>query len=368
MAHIILTAGGTGGHIFPALALGQALIAQGHQCTLLTDYRFAEHYKKEAGAIHIFPMHCLNIRKTPLKGIISLLQSIYYAYQFLKKTKPQLLVGFGGYPSLPPLLAAIGCQIPILIHEQNSVLGRVNRWLAPYVQSLALSFPNTQQLPSPKSHQYHALFGNPVRQSIEVLANNYHYQPPALDEPFHLLIIGGSQGAEFFSDLIPSALALLPSRYQQRLHVTIQCRENRSEQTEQQLAQLNLNNYSVAPFFDDMPNKLRHAHWTIARAGASSISELTLLGIPSLLVPLPHSADNHQWHNAFYVQQKGGAWLIEQDQLNPEKLADLLQSIMDNPQILSDKSIKARQCAFKNTAQNLARWIDAHFIRPPQSY
>src|SRR5690606_14823301 len=234
---------------------------------------------------------------------------VFNAYLHLGSVRPGVVIGFGGYPSFPPLIAAWLRRIPTAIHEQNSVLGRANRMLASRVTAIATSFPAVHHLDASLAGKVR-LTGNPVRDAV-VDWSTRAYAPPAPDGEFRLLVFGGSQGARFFSDLVPAAVALLAPETRQRLRIVQQCREEDLGRVRQAYAAFEVG-MELASFFRDLPERMAAAHLVIGRAGASSVAELTVMGRPSILVPLPHAIDNDQLRNAPQLAKSGGAICIEQ--------------------------------------------------------
>lgn len=338
---VMLAAGGTGGHLFPAYALAEELGRRGFTVDLVTDMR-GDRYGTgfPARAIHQIPSATL-ASKSPLavaKTGFTLARGIMAATRLLREVKPAAIVGFGGYPTFPPLLAARRLGIPAALHEQNAVLGRANKMLAARVDRIATSFERTKFLDGPLLAK--AVFtGNPVRGIvIAAAATPYPDLPPG--GPVHLLIFGGSQGARYFSDAVPPALALLPPAQRQRLKVVQQAREEDVARVKAAYAAAAIS-ADIAAFFKDLPAIMAHSHLIVARAGASSVAELTVIGRPAILVPLPHSLDNDQLQNATRLAESGGAWCIEQKDLGPERLAGEIGRLLDDGAALK----KAAECA-----------------------
>jgi len=341
---IVLAAGGTGGHLFPAAALGGELRLRGWGVVLVTDRRGAE---SGAGA---FPRdvatHVVH-SGTPAAGgvaararaVLQILAGTLQAWRLLSRLRPRLVVGFGGYPSLPTLWAALQRGIPTLIHEQNAVLGRVNRLLARRVAGIALSYPDTARLPASAARL--AVTGNPVREAIR-RARERAYCGVGREGRFRLLVIGGSQGAGIFGEVVPAAVASLAPALRRRLEISQQCRA-----TDRERIAAAYRRHGVAaacePFFADVAERMARAHLVIARAGASSIAELACIGRPAILVPLPRAADDHQTANAKALAGAGAAILLPQgDRFDPDSVAGLLGRLMTDPSALADMAAKAR--------------------------
>jgi UDP-N-acetylglucosamine--N-acetylmuramyl-(pentapeptide) pyrophosphoryl-undecaprenol N-acetylglucosamine transferase len=249
------------------------------------------------------------------------------------------------------MLAAAQLGLPTVIHEQNAVLGRANRLLAPWVRVIATGFPETAALrPADRARAMHT--GNPVRPAIAAVADT-DYRPPGPERPIDLLVFGGSQGARVFSELVPPALAALPAELRRRLRLSQQARPEDLDGVVAQYAALGLD-ATVKPFFDDMPERLRGAHLVICRAGASTVAELAAVGRPALLVPYPHAMDDHQTANAAQFARAGGGWSVPQDELSAESLAGRLAALFDNPDMLGEAAASARRFACDDAAERLA--------------
>ncbi len=329
-APIVIAAGGTGGHFFPAEALAVELLARGRQVVLLTDAR--------AGALNSSAFagqrtHVIAGAGIAGRGLIrgiraalSMSRGVAQAWRIIARARPAAVVGFGGYPCVAPVLAA-SLRRPrpvIVLHEQNAVLGRANRALAGRCDLLALSLPGTTRLPSGIRHE---LVGNPVRPAIAALAGQSYVAP---GEHIQLLVLGGSLGARAFSDVVPPALALLAPGLRGRLRVTQQCRAEDLERVRAAYAGTGIH-AEQASFFSDMPALLARAHLVIARAGASTVAELAVAGRPAILVPLPGAIDDHQSANARGLADAGAAWLLAQAQFSAPALAALLTELLSAP-------------------------------------
>jgi UDP-N-acetylglucosamine--N-acetylmuramyl-(pentapeptide) pyrophosphoryl-undecaprenol N-acetylglucosamine transferase len=339
---VMLAAGGTGGHLFPAFALAQELGRRAIAVDLVTDMR-GDRYGSDfpARAIYRVPSATLASRSPVAAAGTAwmLLRGIAAAYRLLGQVRPGAVVGFGGYPAFPPLLAATLRHIPTALHEQNAVLGRANRMLAKRVNAIATSFEHTRLLEGPALTRAR-LTGNPVRdQVIEWSAQSY--LAPLGEGPFSLLVFGGSQGARFFSDALPPALALLPAEIRASLFVVQQCREEDLARVEAAYRTAGVRAH-LATFFANLPEEMAKAHLVIGRAGASTVAELTVMGRPAILVPLPHSIDNDQLQNATRLAESGAAWCIEQKELTPERLASALSRLLSSPQALEAAAAAAK--------------------------
>lgn len=356
---ILLAAGGTGGHLFPAFALAEELGRRGYRVDLVTDMRGDRYVDDFPGqTIHKVPSATIAGGRSPLKLVktgATLGQGVLRAYRLLGRLKPKVVVGFGGYPTFPPLIAAGLRNIPTALHEQNAVLGRANRMLGKKVSAIATSFETTKHL-SDAWRAKTTFTGNPVRDRV-VRAAEAAYDPPRWDKPFKLLVFGGSQGARFFSDTVPPALCALPENLLQRLDVVQQCREEDLDRVRDAYASQGVS-AKLAPFFNDLPQLISESHLVIGRAGASSIAELTVIGRPSILVPLPHALDNDQLNNAAQLAESGGAWCIEQKDLSVESLSAHLAALMGDEQALVSAAEAARSQGRRDAVARLADFTE----------
>jgi UDP-N-acetylglucosamine--N-acetylmuramyl-(pentapeptide) pyrophosphoryl-undecaprenol N-acetylglucosamine transferase len=353
---IVLAAGGTGGHLFPAEALGHELKARGYAVHLVTDSR-AERFagKFPADEIHVVPSATIG-SKNPIavaRALWTLWRGIRTARALFNRLKPKAVVGFGGYPTVPPLLAASGMGIPTVIHEQNAVMGRANRMLANKVKAIAGGF-----LPE-GSGQYAGktvVTGNPVRPDV-ITAAAAPYTPSSTDDPFNLVIFGGSQGAQFFSTAIPSAICLLDDDLRKRLHVVQQARPEDKDTVTASFGKLGMQ-AEISPFFGDMPARIAKANLVICRSGASTVSELAVIGRPSVLVPYPYALDHDQAANAAALKAKGGAEVIAQSALTPEKLSKIIGTAMAEPERLAGIAAAAKETGKPQAAKALGDLVE----------
>jgi UDP-N-acetylglucosamine--N-acetylmuramyl-(pentapeptide) pyrophosphoryl-undecaprenol N-acetylglucosamine transferase len=355
--HYVLAAGGTGGHMIPAHALAEELMRRGHRVALITDDRGARIPGLFAGVqVHVLPAGRLN--GGPIgwfKAMRNILTGRGMALRLYETFRPSAVIGFGGYPALPALLAARADRIPTLIHEQNAVLGRVNRLMAGKVDAVATAYETVQRLPAKAKERVH-LVGNPVRD--EVLALREQGFPPLLEDGiFRLLVTGGSQGASILSEVVPEGLALLPEHFRRRLQVTQQCRAEDIESVRARYAALGIP-ADLATYMADMPERLSWAHLVIARAGASTIAELTAAGRPAILVPLPSATDDHQTFNAREMAKAGGARMIAQRNFTPVELAKQMQKLALDPDALVNAALRARAVGRPNAARHLADLVE----------
>jgi UDP-N-acetylglucosamine--N-acetylmuramyl-(pentapeptide) pyrophosphoryl-undecaprenol N-acetylglucosamine transferase len=355
---ILLSAGGTGGHLFPAFALAEELTRRGRIVDVVTDERGDRYWTGFPGrAMHHVPSATL-ASNSPLAmaGTVATLgKGVLAARSLLKKLNPSVVVGFGGYPTFPPLVAARLAGIPSVVHEANAVMGRANRMLVKRVTALAASWEGTKNIPEGALGKVRVT-GNPVRDAvIAAAATPYPALSPATD--VRLLVFGGSQGARYFSDTVPPALAGLPDAARRRLRVTQQCREEDLERVRAAYAQSGIT-AELAPFFKDLPQRMAAAHLVVARSGASSVSELTVLGRPSILVPLPHALDNDQLNNATRLAEAGAAWCIEQKSLTPQRLGTEIAALIDSPDRLMAAAVAAKRAGKPDAVKLLADLVE----------
>jgi UDP-N-acetylglucosamine--N-acetylmuramyl-(pentapeptide) pyrophosphoryl-undecaprenol N-acetylglucosamine transferase len=356
-APIILTAGGTGGHMFPAEALAQELRARGRTVMLITDTRGAA-YAASFGNIETHVIAASNpagnlwvkIRAAAAIGI-----GVVQAWRVLRRRPAALVVGFGGYPALPAMAAAIWLGVPTALHEQNAVLGRVNRLIARWVTRIAASVDDLRGLRAIDRVKV-TVTGNPVRAGIAACHGRV-YEAPQLDAPFNLVIFGGSQGARILSDAVPAAAAMLPPGVSSRLRVVQQCRSDDLERVRMVYARAGVQ-AELMEFISDMPAKLANAHLVIARSGATTVSELTAAGVPSILVPYPHHADQQQLANAEALASVGAAWVLPEAELTSSALAKRLQNLLRNPQQLAVAAAAAHGLGRPDAARALADMVE----------
>ncbi len=351
---IALAAGGTGGHMFPAEALAQELLARGHRVVLVTDRRGGA-FGGRLAAVAVHRVAAAGVLGKSLaerlKAIVLLALGVIQALWLLVRLRPAVVVGFGGYPSVPTVLAAGRIRVPTVLHEQNAVLGRANRLLAPRARTLAVAFAETGAVRSAdRAKLVHT--GNPVRAAVLAL-HGRTYTAPQPDGALRLLITGGSQGARVFADVVPPALASLPTEMRARLEINHQCRPEDIERTVLSYSDAGVR-YEVAAFFNDMPERLSRAHFGICRAGASTIAELTVAGLPAILVPLPSAADDHQTVNARCCETAGAAWMIVQSDFTAPTLARRLFELLRHPDRLAAASRAAHAAAVPDAARRLA--------------
>jgi UDP-N-acetylglucosamine--N-acetylmuramyl-(pentapeptide) pyrophosphoryl-undecaprenol N-acetylglucosamine transferase len=355
--NIILAAGGTGGHMVPAHALAAELKARGHGVMLVTDDRGARY----PGLFKDVPVHILPAGRLGggplgmLKALSSVMKGRRQARALYRQHRPDAVVGFGGYPAFPALLAASAAKVPTVLHEQNAVLGRVNRWLAGEAKAIATSYAEVERLkPSCKART--VLVGNPVRDEVMRLGE-LPFPPFDDTAPLKILVTGGSQGASILGSVVPAGLALLPASLRLRLQIVQQCRADDIEAVRARYAALNIP-AELLTYIEDMPDRIGDSHLVIARAGASTIAELTAAGRPAILVPLPIATDDHQTVNAREMVKAGGARMIAQSDFTPAALATQIKVIASDPQALANAAGRALSIGRPHATRDLANLVE----------
>lgn len=350
----LLVAGGTGGHLFPALALRAALARRGWSAHVATDRRVGEMIEGLPAA----ETHNL-MSATPAGGsaamarsIPTLLRGVWQARKLVKRLQPRIAVGFGGYPTVPPLVAARLSGVPIVVHEQNAVVGRANRLLIKLGAALATGLEKADG--SAGARQV-AHVGNPVRDGVSNAARPF--RAPTPEEPFRLFVFGGSQGAHAFSELVPGALGDLPQSKRLRLRISQQARPEDLPATRDAYAAMQVE-AEVAAFFTDMGERLADAHLVICRAGASTVAELAVAGRPAILVPYPFAMDDHQAANARLFAEAGGGWLMPESELRVKSLARRIAALMDWPEQLGEAAAGAAAQGRLDAAERLADFVE----------
>jgi len=356
---VALAAGGTGGHVFPAEALAAELAGRGYDLALITDRR-GDAFGTALDAIDIYRIRAGGIAgKSFLARINSALElaiGTLQARRLLKRLNPAAVIGFGGYASIPSMLAASSARYPTAIHEQNAVLGRANRLLANRVARIATSFEVSEGIPADAAGKI-VHTGMPVRPAVAAV-RDHPYPAIEVDGRLRLLVLGGSQGAHVFSEVLPGAVALLPEALRQRLDIAQQCRPEDLEDTAKAYRDLDVE-AEVSPFFGDVPERLAAAHLVIARAGASTVAEVAAVGRPAILVAYPHAIDDHQSANAHAVDEAGAGWLMPQDAFTPETLSNRLVSLFDLPATLERAAAASLAAGRPGAAARLADMVCA---------
>ena len=356
-AAFVLAAGGTGGHLFPAQALAGELARRGGRVVVMTDGRSKNFGDVFPGAeISTVPSATFANRSAPGRvaafGIIGV--GVLSALAKLLRLRPRAVVGFGGYPSLPVMTAAWLAGLPTLLHEQNAVPGRANRLLISKVKKISASLPFARFAPKDSSRV--VFTGNPVRPEAAALATSA-YTPPGNSGPIRLLIFGGSQGAHALSEIVPVALVMLPEKLRARLEVTQQCRTEDVDMVKAAYRNAGIKN-NVASFYNDLPQRMASAHLVICRSGASTVSELAVIGRPAILVPYPFATDDHQAANATVMEKAGAAWNVPQKKLTPEELAGFLEALFEHPTELAERAAAAHKLGRPDAARHLADLVE----------
>jgi len=364
---IVLTTGGTGGHIFPAEALAAELIGRGFALALVTDRRG----QNFGGTLGQLPVHRISAggvagRKLAARvgALIDLALGFFQARILLARLRPRAVIGFGGYASLPATLAAVFAGIPTALHEQNAVLGRANRLLAPRVTRIATAFSRVSYL-NPEWMKKTLRTGMPVRPAV-IAMRERAYEPPDTQGTVRILVLGGSQGARILSEVVPAALAQLPQTMRARLAVEQQCRAEDLERAGVAYHEAGIK-AELATFFHDVPERLATAHLVVSRSGASTVAELTAVGRPSILVPYPHAVDDHQTANAHAIDEAGAGWLIPQSAFTPEALAARIESLLRLPDSLAKAAAGARAAGAPDAARQLADMVGALVGEPARA-
>ena len=348
---IVLAAGGTGGHLFPAQALAEELNRRGYVIHLMTDERVRDYGKSfPAVETHIVRSATLSLSKPWL--IPSRALRLYRGYRsataILQRVRPLAVAGFGGYPSFPPILAASRLKIPCLVHDQNAVMGRANRMLAKFTDAIASSFPNLQGLPASTEKKL-TITGNPVRDVVLT----YQAAPYPPFAPFNLLVFGGSQGAQFFGEFMPKVIAAMSPAERKAIVLTQQVRPENMNQVKALYERLDVA-CELNPFFLDMPARIAKSHLVICRSGASTIAELGVIGRPAIMVPLPHAIDNDQLRNAESFAAAGAGWVQPQGSLEPTAFAAFLTKLRSQEAQLTNAAAAALGHGKPDAAQRLA--------------
>lgn len=355
---VVIAAGGTGGHLFPAQALAQELVRRGHRVVLVTDER-GETFAAGFPASEIIGVHAATfVGRGPLGRLAAIgriVTSIAVARRHLKRIAPSAVIGFGGYPSLPAMAAALLLGVPTCIHEQNAILGRVNRVLARFVSAVAATFPELAHLPRSARVKLR-ITGNPIRDAVIAHAAS-PYTPPDADEPIRLLVFGGSQGARVFGNIVPASLALLEPSLRRRLSVVQQVRSEDEGKVRSAFAESGIS-ATLASFFADLPEHMANAHLVVARGGASTVCELAVIGRPALIVPLPTAMDDHQTANAQALERGGAAIVMPEKTVSPARFAARLSEWLSSPATLSRAAAAARALGRPEATRALADLVE----------
>lgn len=356
-ATIALAAGGTGGHLFPAEALARELLARGHDVVIHTERRGAQYTRALDGLAHVvLPASSLEGGiAAKLRAVLAILRGVLGSRRDLRRRRAALLVGFGGYPSFAPALAARSLGLPLVLHEQATRLSKANARLLRFASALATSFPTVEGADGFDPARI-VQTGNPVRQAI--LGARGDYPPLSADGPLRLLVVGGSQGAAVFGRVVPPALQQLPEDLRRRLHVSLQYRGDDPEVLHAQLSGAGID-AQVQPFFHDIGDRLRESHLVITRAGASTAADLLVIGRPAIFVPLPHGGSREeQRRNAQTLADAGAGWHVPEPEFTPEALARLLGGLFASPTRLQDAARAASALGRPDAAARLADLVE----------
>jgi UDP-N-acetylglucosamine--N-acetylmuramyl-(pentapeptide) pyrophosphoryl-undecaprenol N-acetylglucosamine transferase len=358
---VVLAAGGTGGHLFPAEALAQELLARGHKVVIITDKR-GNAFKSIQDRAEILTVRAATLQGGVLrkaKACFDMALGIAQAARLLRKIKPAVIVGFGGYPSFPGVFAGQRLGIPTILHEQNAVLGKANVWLAGKAEKIAVSLPGTRGI-TPANQDKVVTTGNPVRADI-VAMRNTRYDPPQND--MRIFVTGGSQAAKVFADILPQAVERLAPELRGKLSIVHQVRADDIPSAEAGYGRAGVK-AEIKSFFNDMAERLKSCHLFIGRAGASTVAEIAAVGRPAIFVPYPGHKDMQQKFNAEVISDKGGGWLMLQEGFTPEAVAGKLAELMKNPALLAQAATAARACGQPDAAKNLADVVEKK-LKPP---
>jgi UDP-N-acetylglucosamine--N-acetylmuramyl-(pentapeptide) pyrophosphoryl-undecaprenol N-acetylglucosamine transferase len=349
---VVLATGGTGGHVFPAEALAGELEARGVAFTLVTDSRG----KQWQGALAHQPIHYIHSASPSgslpqkLTALLWLARGLFDAWWALGRIHPSAVVGFGGYASVPTMVAARLRRLPAMLHEQNAVLGKANRMVQAGAVRIATSFDHTRFIAD--GDRRTRVVGNPVREQVRAL-RDLPYRAPGDGRVIDIVVFGGSQGASSFSQVVPEAILSLPPPLRARLRLVQQCRPEDFDKVRQRYTRGGIV-VELAPFFADLPQRLASAHLVIGRAGASTVAELATIGRPSILIPYPYAADDHQTANARAFEAVGACIVIPHAEFTAATLAGHLADLFGKPQRLADMAIAAHTAGRPDAAARLA--------------
>ncbi|MEE2761010.1 MAG: undecaprenyldiphospho-muramoylpentapeptide beta-N-acetylglucosaminyltransferase [Pseudomonadota bacterium] len=353
---IVLAAGGTAGHVFPAQALAAELERRGCRLALITDHR-GDTMGRGFGGLQLFRISAGGIAGkgfgARLKSLLALMAGTIQAWFILKRIKPNVVVGFGGYASVPGMLAAKYASARTALHEQNAVLGRANRLLASRVNAIATSFEKVSAVPDDVSLIIRT--GMPVRPAVTELRAT-PYPERGRGEPICILVFGGSQGASVFSNVVPEAISRLEEDLRRRLVIVQQCRPEDLSAARTTYGRIGVA-AELAVFFDDLPARMAAAHLIICRSGASTVAEATTIGRPSIMVPYPHAVDDHQTANAYAVDAAGAGWLLPEETFTADALVGRLTSLLTIPRILENAATAAKSFGRPDAADLLADMV-----------
>ncbi len=358
---VILAAGGTGGHLYPAEALAQELLGRGHKVVIITDKRGAA-FQNLGDQVEVLTVPAATFKAgivNKINAVLEILSGILQAAKLLRKYRPAIVVGFGGYPSFPTMFAAQWTGLKTIIHEQNAVLGKANLHLAGKAVAIAASLQDTRGIKDANQSKV-TVTGNPVRPAIRALRALPY---PPLDGVFEIFITGGSTAlTHVFNDAVPVAIMLLPEDLRQRVHVVHQCRAGEAAATAESYRKAGVK-AEIKEFFSDMPERLAACHLFIGRSGASTVAEISVAGRPAIFVPYPGHADRQQTYNAEPLEQKGGCLIIQEEDFTSQTLAAELEKFMKDPALLQQAAATAKSCGQPEAVKNLADLVEGTLQR-----
>lgn len=359
MARFILTAGGTGGHIFPALSVREVLESRGHEVMFVTDRRFLGYMPNPDPRLNLRIIQSATLSGNVFHKVVAsckLLVGITQSLMHLASFRPVAVAGFGGYPSFPMMLAAERTAVPMVIHEQNALMGKANQLFLEKAKAIAISHPEVEGI-DPRFKEKLHLTGNPVREAFQALSKR-SYAPPKGEEVFQLLVLGGSQGASILGDVVPKAIALLPGDLRARLQITVQCRKEQVSELKAAYEALGLHSAHVSHFYTDVAERMAAAHLLITRAGASTVAELAMLSLPAIFVPFAKAAGDHQTKNAMQLVERGGGWSIPESDFTPDALKTQLHTCLSNPDMLQQASANVGAHANADASERIADLLE----------
>ena len=348
---VVLATGGTGGHVFPTQALASALVEQGYHVFIFSDDRGHRFNESSFFIVKIPASQLKGSMDQKLKGGLEVIKGLGLALYHLRRLKPRVVVGFGGYASLPTMMGAAALRLPTIIHQADAYFGRANRLLAPFIMRIATSFPSVKNIPTSCQHKV-SFTGLPVRSDIQPAP----YVSSENNAPFHILVTGGSQGAKIFGEVIPQAVALLDPTLQKRLYISQQCRKEFIELTRALYSRTQAH-VELAPFLDHMGERYKKAQLVISRAGASSVVEVATVGRPALFIPYPHAMDDHQVYNAQEAINLEGGWMMKEKDFNFNILATYLAELMTSPWKLMSAAVNIHSLAVSDASLRLAHLV-----------
>ena len=355
---IVVAAGGTAGHLFPAIALGEELVKRGYSLHLITDIRCKKYLTQDLK----FTAHVLNFKLLPrgiynkIKYLTRLIIVTLESLLILVRIKPSAIIGFGGYPTFPPLLVSVVLRIPIIIYEQNCFIGKTNRFFLKFASKVALSYEETKNCDALDDNKK-LIVGNILRTSIKRKRIDHNFN----HDVFRIFIFGGSQSAKIFSTLLPEAIkVLMRLNPELKIAITQQALQEDQNNIAEVYTQLKIP-HKLAEFFHDMDNQYANHELVISRAGASTISELSYIGMPAIFIPLPASSENHQYYNAKALENKGAGWCYEQNKISPKELAERILVRAENRDMLrrtSSALLSSKSDGSKVLASKIEEIID----------